>query len=171
MGGRRTLAPLLFLPRLLLRSALLCLSLWLGLLFRRLFDRLFGRLLRRRTRSRRFRSSRRSAFRLLLANDQLLFLSLDDFACTQLVVFFQPRQLVVILKIVFLEIHSILPWGILPARVWGLRDSLSTFRGGNAVRPEFRNSRSNASPLLSHFARRCQAFCKNRGKMTARALQ
>src|SRR5215472_7495895 len=57
---------------------------FLGLLFRCLLG---GLLLRCGTRSRRSRSSRRSAFRLLFANNQL-------------VVFFE---------IILLEIHSILP--------------------------------------------------------------
>src|SRR6266403_2853979 len=78
------------------------------LLFRRFLDRLFRRWLRRW-----FRSG--GLFLGLLAdNHQLLFLGFDDlFGFTrQFLVVLQPRQLVVVLEIVFLEIHAILPWEI-----------------------------------------------------------
>src|SRR3979490_1282106 len=110
--------PLLFFLRRLLRFLLCGLFLWLRFfcfflrrifLLRRFLGRFLGRLLPRRL-GRRLRRGR--LFLGLLANDhQLLFLGFDDlfrFAC-QLLVVFQPRQLVVIFEIVLLEIHSILP--------------------------------------------------------------
>src|SRR5260370_9845661 len=82
-----------------------CFFLWRGFLLRRFLGRLLRHWPWRGLRSRRL------FFGLLADDHQLLFLGFDDlfrFARQFFVV--QPRQLVVILYIVLLHIHSILPW-------------------------------------------------------------
>src|SRR5206468_1345561 len=56
-------------------------------------------------------------FRLLAYDCEFLFLSLHDLLrlAAQLLVVFQPRQLVVVFEAFFLEIHAVLPWGNLIA--------------------------------------------------------
>src|SRR5882762_9557205 len=91
---------------LLLRLGFFCFFLRRGFLLRRFLGWLLRPWLGRRL-------CRRRLFLGLLADDhQLLFLGLDDLFrfARQLLVVFQPRQLVVVFEIVLLEIHSILPW-------------------------------------------------------------
>src|SRR5437773_7360236 len=108
--------PPLFLLRRLFRFLLG--SLFLGLRFCCLF--LLGRFLLRRFLGRFLprwlgcRFWRGSLFLGFFADDhQLLFLGFDDLFgfARQLLVVFQPGQLVVVFEIVLLDFHSILPWG------------------------------------------------------------
>src|SRR5690348_13837610 len=93
----------------LLGRLFLCLRFSLGLL-----RRLLGGLLGRRSGSRACRRCRRRFFRFLLRNHHLFFFRFHDLVGVpaQLLVF-PRRHLVVILEIVLLELHSILPGGIL----------------------------------------------------------
>src|SRR5882724_8219064 len=128
-GFERDLAPL-FLPRRLLRFLLG--RFLLRLRFFRLFLRsgfLLGRLLRRFLGRRLGRWFWRGRFflGLLADNHQILFLGFDDLFrfARQLLVIFQPRQLVVVFEIVLLEIHSILPWeNLWPPFAKGVHGSL-----------------------------------------------
>src|SRR5215467_1692320 len=87
----------------LFRLRLLGLLFWRGLPFRSLFGRF---CFRRGCRCRSF------LLRFLAYDHEIFFLDFGDLMrfTAHLVFLFQPRQLTVIFEIVFLEIHSILPW-------------------------------------------------------------
>src|SRR5579859_4658843 len=105
-----------------------------GLLRRFLFGGFFGRFFLGRFRRRLFRSGffcrrfrgrprRRGLFlfRLLFRNHQLFFLGLDDlFGVTGELVILQRRHLIVFFKMILIEIHAFLPWGVLCFAARGL---------------------------------------------------
>src|SRR5262249_31808988 len=89
---------------------------FLGLLRRRLLHSRFLRLCRcflsRRLRRHGCLFCRcRCLFGLFFANDQLFFLGFDETIGLAQLLILQRRQLRFVIKIVFFEIHSILPWG------------------------------------------------------------
>src|SRR6267154_1255962 len=94
------------LGRFLLRLRFFRLFLWSGFLLGRLLRWFLGRRLGRWFWRGRF------FLGFFADNHQILFLGFDDLFrfARQLLVIFQPRQLVVVFEIVLLEIHSILPW-------------------------------------------------------------
>src|SRR5215471_11685366 len=113
--GRKRLPLFLF----LLRDGLLCL--FDRLLFGRFLGCLFlsrllgGRLLRGCLLGRRLRSGSSRGlffFRLLLRDHELFFFGFNDlFGVSAELVLLQRRHLVLFVKMIFIEIHSFLPWG------------------------------------------------------------